>query len=614
MIDHVETDPFSFGECLQSKIVCVVSDNISLHRLFHALQIQPEYLSKWLIAPPSASDILQCHSVLRCAGIAELTRSVKSTDLGDESKGNDPSTNKESGASLSRLSSGEWATLSTCKRLYAAMALQALVDGTPLMAICRDFHCDPTALDMLHRQARIYLAKIRHFCKAVGYSSLHRIFKVWMAMNMFRLYFHLLFVLPYCQDYKDVLDIASPRELKSLLDIPRMTRRVARALVDNKVSSVEAFVDADPDNLAQAVFIATGFETQDTLETAASSATDGNQSHGDGMGSTSAAMTRDDLLRAHLRAYIAMMQKEARSDVDACSHYPLHILDLKDFINYRTQLSLSEAKLMEEINKRKEPEPGSTEDEGDASDDEVESSSSSSSSSNDEIEDEEEDEEGGVEEEAMQWKETPALQHTTYRNHDTASPLHKHPRLLSPQRPLVAEPEQFASSIALSSPPTPNTRSRGLRKVTITPLTAPRRTVSTEPRDPFSRAVERYVTDEDLLWLMEDLEARGLLVSTAAPDAGNYIEAAGDTMAMPENNVVHYNFVPMEHLEEGNGPMVKAIADIHFCCDSELTVCFYCCRVKPLTVRPCISLSMLLCCQTNPTKPISISVQIKIAK
>lgn len=58
------------------------------------------------------------------------------------------------------------------------------------------------------------------------------------------------------------LSVDIPKDLKELLRIPFMTRKVARVLADSGIATLEQLVIHQPQNIAQKLKLAVGFEFQ----------------------------------------------------------------------------------------------------------------------------------------------------------------------------------------------------------------------------------------------------------------------------------------------------------------------------------------------------------------
>ena len=58
------------------------------------------------------------------------------------------------------------------------------------------------------------------------------------------------------------LNVDAPKELQPLLKIPSMTRKVAQVLVDRGICTAEAFVENEPQAIANYLKLSVGFEIQ----------------------------------------------------------------------------------------------------------------------------------------------------------------------------------------------------------------------------------------------------------------------------------------------------------------------------------------------------------------
>ena len=65
---------------------------------------------------------------------------------------------------------------------------------------------------------------------------------------------------------KSYLDLGLSKELKELMTIPSMTKKVAKVLFDNTITTIEEFIQVSADKVAQYLKLAIGFEVKDLEE------------------------------------------------------------------------------------------------------------------------------------------------------------------------------------------------------------------------------------------------------------------------------------------------------------------------------------------------------------
>ena len=63
-------------------------------------------------------------------------------------------------------------------------------------------------------------------------------------------------------DFKVTVDIDAPRELRELMEIPHMTRKIAKALEESGVSTAEGLAESDAAVLSQKLLLSMGFQIQ----------------------------------------------------------------------------------------------------------------------------------------------------------------------------------------------------------------------------------------------------------------------------------------------------------------------------------------------------------------
>ncbi|RYH19302.1 hypothetical protein EON65_26265 [archaeon] len=208
------------------------SSNNFLAMIFEAIGGHVGYLSKWQVHPPSKQDIQQCQQVVKISGIEACLQELKSKSSQDSKQ---PSKMKKS-----IYTSNEWHLLCICKRFWAAMVLQHILDGVSVDRLCKEYQCEVQDIEDLQRKARMMGSKVQAFCKQLGWSTMYKLTK----------------------DFKHNLDADVSKEIKKLLLVPGMTLKVAKVLSDRRVRSAEELVNTSLDTVVLWLQLSLGFELQ----------------------------------------------------------------------------------------------------------------------------------------------------------------------------------------------------------------------------------------------------------------------------------------------------------------------------------------------------------------
>lgn len=68
----------------------------------------------------------------------------------------------------------DWTALSRCKRLWAALALQSVLDGKSLNILCNEFGTETQDVEHLLHSAQIMCHKATRFCSQIGWTAMER--------------------------------------------------------------------------------------------------------------------------------------------------------------------------------------------------------------------------------------------------------------------------------------------------------------------------------------------------------------------------------------------------------------------------------------------------------
>lgn len=79
-----------------------------------------------------------------------------------------------SNSSFKNMRREDWAVLSRCKRLWAALALQSVLDGKALNIAAREFDAEASDIESLLHSAQIMCNKATRFCAQIGWTAMER--------------------------------------------------------------------------------------------------------------------------------------------------------------------------------------------------------------------------------------------------------------------------------------------------------------------------------------------------------------------------------------------------------------------------------------------------------
>ena len=203
------------------------SKNRALANVFDAVGVGYAELSKWHCSPPSKGMMEMCSSAVKLHGIYVPCSSH--------------SANRN--ASFRNIRTEDWRAMSRCKRLWAALALQGLLDGKPVQFLSKEFESDVSVIENVLSGAQIMSSKVVRFCEQIGWTAMERMIK----------------------DFHGALQLGKgdTKEMTNLMQIPHMTRKIAQVLSDNAmVQSPLGFAEAPTQSIAQLLQLSLGFELQ----------------------------------------------------------------------------------------------------------------------------------------------------------------------------------------------------------------------------------------------------------------------------------------------------------------------------------------------------------------
>ena len=208
------------------------SENKLLATILDAVGLEYAALGRWQGSPPTKSMMDMCCSAVRLHSIQVGGGASSGTSTANRAPNPHRNVRRE-----------EWTALSRCKRLWAALALQSLLDGRPIQQVAKEFDVDAADIDALLNSAQIMASKVARFCEQIGWTATERLVKEFQATLQ--------------------LGRGDSKELVALLAVPQMPRKIAKVLSAHpSTATVEAFLAAPPSAVAQLLQLSIGFELQ----------------------------------------------------------------------------------------------------------------------------------------------------------------------------------------------------------------------------------------------------------------------------------------------------------------------------------------------------------------
>ena len=166
------------------------------------------------------------------------------------SSGNDGTSIQNAAANIDLAKEDNWKALLRTRRLWAAMALNAILLGQPATHVSQQYGCTLAELEELRRSAKLGAGRVQRFCAEVGWAPLERLINNFKTSAAFT--------------GLSMDDLASiPSALRPLLQVPHLTPRVARALLDEaKINSLAALATCDVRAVAVRLQLFEQFEKQ----------------------------------------------------------------------------------------------------------------------------------------------------------------------------------------------------------------------------------------------------------------------------------------------------------------------------------------------------------------
>ena len=214
------------------------SKNKFIKCLFDSVGIEYALLNKWQVNAPTKAMVDLCTSNVKLQGLYGSGSGTSSNNTTNST------TNTTSINAYKHITQHEWKVLSYCKRLYAALALQSLLDGQNPAALCKEYNIEQSDLESLHKNTQIMCNKVTRFCEQVGWSAMQKLFTEFGEKNL-------------------KIDHASDsKEMRCLLEIPYMPRKLAKLLCEHSINTVTEFVTVAPAAVVQLLQLSIGFEVQ----------------------------------------------------------------------------------------------------------------------------------------------------------------------------------------------------------------------------------------------------------------------------------------------------------------------------------------------------------------
>jgi DNA polymerase theta len=196
--------------------------NASFHLLLDSIGLSYAILHRWQINPPTKKEIDLSSQIVRLKGISSSVSSSSSSS-------NTMSVTKD------------WKVICSCKRIWIALLLQTVLDGYPIEQIAKEYNIEVMEIENLQRNSKIIGFKLEKFCKEMGWISLQHVLK----------------------HFKNTLDFEIPKEFKQLLKVPGLSRKVAKVLVENDITTPQDLLSRSVEEIVQYMQLSLGFELQD---------------------------------------------------------------------------------------------------------------------------------------------------------------------------------------------------------------------------------------------------------------------------------------------------------------------------------------------------------------
>lgn len=210
------------------------NSGISAARIYAAVVdsvgIDTDVLHRWEVKPPSKLELEMCSSTIR---LYEINHRTSNSTLTKQPK------------VRSTLSPDSWRVLCNSRQLWAASALQMVLDeAAPIDQIAKTYGVQAADIENLVHRTRVMASKVCRFCENIGWSTLGKLIT----------------------DFKLVLDDfcsghAANADLAPLLSVVRMPVKLARLLVEKcEICTPTEFILVAPEVVAQHLHKLHGFE------------------------------------------------------------------------------------------------------------------------------------------------------------------------------------------------------------------------------------------------------------------------------------------------------------------------------------------------------------------
>jgi hypothetical protein len=492
----------------------------SFSLFLESIHLNEQVLHRWQISPPTKAQFDISSQILRLRGIASNLVAVDGKSLVSSMTAVGSANQNHHLLSVS-----QWRLICTVKRVWSAMILQSIIDGYSPEQIFKEYcssnsHNEANSyvslqdLENLQRNSRIILQKLEKFCKEMNWKALMKLF----------------------HSYKGVLDFQVSKELKKLLMIPQMPRKIAHVLIENNIKSPTDFVKYSIEEIVQYCQLSLGFELQEI--------DDSNlEFNSSAIGSKK---SRDEMMRERLSAVIGNLLTSANNLVNEIDRRrkEKNLSNQNDIVPVITSAipqivdKIADFMYEEEEEERamvaEEEDPFNILLESDNEDDnpdllnekgkyEMESLSSSSSTVDENEEDEEEEEEELPNEDSsapydlVNRNSIVKVDYSLYHSRNISdgnddeilSPPPKVPRRV--QETTVGDCKDHLLRDVFMSP----SKGNHIHKIKITPF---KKSTFKEDQPEVAEEIEYFISDDDLLQFIEEFENKGLVLSEANLD------------------------------------------------------------------------------------------------
>eukprot|EP01041_Mallomonas_annulata_P000427 gene427-765_t len=210
--------------------------------VFAAIGIDESSLFQWFRRPPPPDAVSLCSDKLRLMRIQLQNIHYKNNNsMKNDMTTTGTTTTNSNTTKINGLTEFEWTVLHRCRRLWAASALHALVEGQPPVLVAKSFGISLGDIQSLHMSSKLTAQRVHRFCGEIGWPPMEKLIEI----------------------IKKRLDIDIPEGYKDLLRLPLITPKVAQILFENGIETLSTLIKCSIDKIAQLLQLKMTFEVKD---------------------------------------------------------------------------------------------------------------------------------------------------------------------------------------------------------------------------------------------------------------------------------------------------------------------------------------------------------------